>query len=70
MEAVDFRTNRINKLKELDHMLDVYCGGIESEVEQVKRKTDEEFYFWLDKKIKAAKKAQAEAQKKNAKRGH
>jgi hypothetical protein len=51
-------------------MLDVYCGGIESEVEQVKRKTDEEFYFWLDKKIKAAKKAQAEAQKKNAKRGH
>lgn len=50
-------------------MLEIYCNGVESEIEKVKRKTDEEFYFWLEKKIRAAKRAEAQAKKLN-KRGN
>ena len=44
-------------------MLDIYCNGVESEVDKVKRKTDEEFHFWLEKKIKAARTAIKQKQK-------
>lgn len=50
-------------------MLDIYCGGVESEIDKVKRKTDEEFHFWLEKKIRAAKRAQKAAATKTKKRG-
>lgn len=69
--AVDsFRTNRINKLKEFDELLEVYCNGIESEIDKVKRKTDEEFHFWLEKKIKSARRMEAQAKKLKTKRGN
>lgn len=51
-------------------MLEIYCNGVESEIERVKRKTDEEFHFWLEKKIKAAKRMEAQAKKLKAKRGN
>jgi hypothetical protein len=44
-------------------MLESYCNGIESDVTAVKRKTGEEYHFWLERKVVAAKKLMAEANK-------
>jgi hypothetical protein len=39
-----------------------YCGS-EADAAVVKRKTAEEFYMWLERKVKQAKKIEAESQK-------
>jgi len=44
-----------------------YCNGNESDVAQVKKKTAEEFYMWLERKVKQAKKLEVESKKLKAK---
>lgn len=36
-------------------MLDMVCNGIPSEVKLVRSYTAEEFYFWLDRRVKNLK---------------
>jgi hypothetical protein len=47
---------------------------VETDIEKVKRKSDEEFHFWLEPKVEEAKREAALAKKKlqnlQAKRGH
>jgi len=43
------------------------CDGIESEAERVKKKTAEDFYFWMEGKVKYMKKMiQTESKVKRA----
>lgn len=49
-------------------MVDHYCEGNESEAERVKTKTAEEFYFWLERKVKRAKKLEKEVEKMKSKK--
>jgi hypothetical protein len=71
VEVDTFRANRIETLKNFDAVLERYCNGSETEIQAVKRKTDEEFHFWLERKVKAAKEAAAQQRKQQTKRvGH
>lgn len=46
-----------------------YCGGVESDIEKVKRKTNEEFHFWLERKAAEAR-ASEPKKKRTGKRGN
>ena len=43
--------------------MEAYCEGSVAEAELVKTKTAEEFHFWLERKIKAAKRVEVELKK-------
>ena len=48
---------------EFSEQVDGYCDGSAAEADLVKSKTAEEFHFWLERKIKAAKRLEAELKK-------
>jgi hypothetical protein len=67
VEAYGFRANRVEKMRVFAELVDHYCDGNEAEAERVRTKTAEEFYMWIERKIKRAKKMMKEIGKVESK---
>ncbi len=48
--------------------VDFYCNGSESDVQKVSSMTCEDFHFWLERKVKAAKAQKAAVEKAKVKK--
>jgi hypothetical protein len=70
VDVYSFRANRVNKLRAFEALVDNYCKGVQTDIEVVRRKTDEEFHFWLEAKVIAAKKEAQIKKQQQAKRGN
>lgn len=68
MEVDAYGLNRVQKLKDFIELVNYHCKGVQTDVEKVKMKTDEEFHFWLEDRIKSARREQAAYKKAQPKK--
>lgn len=67
LQPDSFRANRIKHIDDFRALVEAYGNGSGESVKEIKSKTSEEFYMWLERKIKSAKKLEVESRKLKAK---